>query len=456
MKLNYTTLAVTIAAVVIVSQRSHAQEGFAPQGYPSPSAMTYQGGEMPYPAMHTGYMMPPQMQGGQADMYAPAAHMQAAGYAQPGIADAAYYQDYAAYGDEGYLQEGYGNTGVPPRAYGSLDLMLMWRKGGQYPGGVLTTSDPVDRGILGNPSTQTLFGGTESDDPYLGGRLTMGLWLDDYQDWSIGGRFMGLGSQEMGRTFTSEEFPTLAFPFFNTDSGMQDSFLVALPGDGVGAADNTTVSLNNTNNFYTGDFFVTKHLWTRHATRLDFMTGYNFARIDDTFSSSAQFTVRDLGGSIPVGTVIQYNDMFAARNTFHGGQLGLLAEFQDGPITWRGLAKLSLGNMEQQATIRGSQLENGVVEDNQGIYARNSNSGEFSRNRFAFVPEANFDLIYAISGNLDLKLGSTFIYYSDVATGGSLINPSMDPGLGGTDPQFRFNSQDFWVLGMNFGIDYHY
>ncbi|MEX2357894.1 MAG: BBP7 family outer membrane beta-barrel protein [Pirellulaceae bacterium] len=408
---------------------------------------------MPHPAMHTGYMMPPQMQGGQADMYAPASHMQAA---QPGIADAAYYQDYAAYGDEGYIQEGYGHAGVPPRAYGSLDLMLMWRSGGQYPGSLLTTSDPVDRGILGNPSTQTLFGGTESDDPYLGGRLTMGLWLDDYQDWSIGGRFLGLGSQEMGQTFTSEEFPTLAFPFFDTVNGVQDSFLVALPGDGDGAANTTTVSLNNSNDFYTGDFFVTKHLWTKHATRLDFVTGYNFARIDDTFSSSAQFTVRDLGGSIPEGTVIQYNDMFAARNTFHGGQLGLLAEFQDGPITWRGLAKLSLGNMEQQATIRGSRLEDGVVEENEGIYARNSNSGEFSRNRFAFVPEANFDMIYAISGNLDLKLGTTFIYFNDVATGGSLINPSINPNVGGAGPPFQFNSQDFWVLGMNFGIDYHY
>lgn len=412
---------------------------------------------MPHPAMQSGYMMPPPMQGGQAGMYAPASHMQAAGYGEPGIADAAYHQDYAAYGDEGYLHEGFGHTGVPPRAYGSLDLMLMWRKGGQYPGGVLTTSDPADRGILGNPSTEVLFGGTESDDPYLGGRLTVGLWLDDYQDWSIGGRFLGLGSQEMGQTFTSEDFPTMAFPFFNTDTGLQDSLLVALPGDGIGAADGTRVNLNNSNDFYTGDFFVTKHLWTRHATRLDFLAGYNFARIDDTYSSSARFTVQDLGGTVaPTGTVVEFNDLFAARNTFNGGQLGLLAEFQDGPITWRGLAKLSLGNMEQNATIRGSRLEDGVEEDSQGIYARNSNSGEFSRNRFAFVPEANFDLIYAISGNLDLKLGSTFIYYSDVATGASLINPSIDPGVGGTDPRFRFESDDFWVLGMNFGIDYHY
>lgn len=469
MKLNYSTLAFTIVAVFLGTGRSFAQEGFAPMGSPYPA-----GAPAPYgpgmmqpgygPAM--GHAMPGPPAGyhqmAQAPHYgypAPGSGHPAEGGAQLIPADMTTYEpagDYVEYG--GYVEEGFygtGATALPPRAYGSFDLLYVWRKGGNFPA-TLTTSNPADAGILGQPSTEVLFGGNEQDDPHVGGRLTLGLWLDDYQDWSVGARFTGLEKQSLGETYTSDDYDVLAFPIFNTNSGLNDSILVALPGAGTGAADNTTVSLVNENEVYVGDVFLTKHLFTHHANRVDFVTGYSFARIEDTFESQARFTVQDAGGTLSVGDVVNFRDFFGARNEFHGGQFGLMGEFQDGPFTWRALGKVSIGGMRQEAYVSGATSVNGTTIDDTGVFARGDNSGSHQRSVFAYIPEVNLDLIYAYNCNLDFKVGTTFIYFSDVVTGGSLINPDFDPGIGGAGPEFTFNEQEYWILGMNFGIEYHY
>lgn len=366
------------------------------------------------------------------------------------------YVGYETFGGEA-CNDCIGGTGLPPRAYGSFDVMYMWRKGAEFPTAVLTTSDPADRGIRGEPSTRILFGGNEQDDPHLGGRITLGLWLDDYQDWSVGTRFLALEQQSLGYTATSDEYGTLAFPFFNTDSGLNDAILVALPGAGIGAADNTTVRLQSENEVYLGDIFVTKHLYTNHGNRWDFVTGYSYAKIDDVFRNRTTFTSQDLGGgAFSAGDVVNIDESFAGVNEFHGGQFGLMAEFQDGPFTWRALGKISIGGMRQEARISGSTTVNGSAAAENIGFAADSIQGSYGRNVFAYIPEVNTDLIYAYNCNLDFKIGATFVYFSDVVTGGSLINTNIDPTGTTGDPEFSFNEQEYWLLGMNFGIEYHY
>ena len=481
MKLNYSTLAFSIAAVLLGSGRSFAQEGYAPMGspYPTGAPAPYDPAGMPPAGMQPGYA-PQAMMGAPGPMGPmagpgpmmggpnPYAYMAAAngnGQMSPGMqyggpVDGSMYEpagDYVQY--ETFAGGSYNDCGdgcaLPPRAYGSFDTLVVWRHGGNYPA-ILTTSDPADEGVLGAASTRVLFGdGYETGDAGLGGRITLGLWLDDYQNWSVGGRFLAL--EEEGASFNTNSgvYSTLAFPFFNTNTNMQDSVVVALPGNGTNAANNTSVSLNNENTVYMGDIFVTKHIYTNHGNRWDFVTGYSYAKIDDSFSINAQYTVQDAGGSLSVGDVVVLTDNFDATNEFHGGQFGLIAEFQDGPFSWRAMGKISVGGMKQEATISGLTTIEGVVASNTGIYARSTNSGSYSRDQFAYIPEANVDMIYAYNCNLDFKIGATFVYFSDVATGATLINPNIDPS-GITDPQFNFIEQDFWVLGLTLGMEYHY
>ncbi|MBA2115055.1 BBP7 family outer membrane beta-barrel protein [Bremerella alba] len=493
MKLNYSTLAFSIVAVVLGSGRSYAQEGYAPMGspYPAGAPAPYNPAGMPPAGMQPGYppqaMMgapgpmgaPGQMPGPMGPMPgpgpgpmmggpAPYAHMAAAnahGQMNPGMqyggpADGSMYEpagDYVQYENVtgAACDDG---CALPPRAYGSFDTLVVWRQGGNYPP-ILTTSDPADLGVLGAASTRVLFGdGYETGDAGLGGRITLGLWLDDYQNWSVGGRFLALEEEGANYSTNSNEFSTLAFPFFNTNTGMQDSVVVALPGTGTNAADNTTVSLNNENTVYMGDFFVTKHIYTNHGNRWDFVTGYSYAKVEDRFGINAQYTVQDLAppGGLATGDMVALSDNFSATNEFHGGQFGLIAEFQDGPFSWRALGKISVGGMKQEATISGQSTVNGAFRNNAGIYTNSANEGSYTRDQFAYIPEVNVDMIYAYNCNLDFKIGANFVYFSDVVTGATMINTNVQPGALPTDPQFSFIEQDFWIVGMTLGMEYHY
>ncbi len=465
MKLNYSTLAFSIVAVVLGTGRSFAQEGYAPTGspYPAGSPAPYDPAGMQPPGMMPQGYGPGPMGPGPMMGPAPYAQMAAApdyGQVSPVSYDPSMYEpvgDYVQYENVAAAAcDDYGTGGgIPPRAYGSVEAMMVWRKGANYPP-ILTTSSPADRGILGNPTTQIIWGdGNEHDNPSAGGRITLGLWLDDYQNWSVGGRFMALEDQSLGYSANSNAYSVLAYPYFNLNTGLQDSITVALPGTGVGASNNTTVSIENVNKFYMGDAFLTKHIYTNNGNRWDFIGGYTYAKIEDSFYNNATFTNQYTGGSIPVGTVVSLTDQFDATNEFHGGHVGLMAEFQDGPFSWRAMGKLALGGMKQEATVSGSSTANGVVFANGGVYAQPSNSGTFSRDKFVYIPEINVDMIYAYNCNLDFKLGTTFIYFSDMVTGGSLVNNNMNL-TSGTAPTFQFNEQEYWVLGMTFGMEYHY
>ncbi|UUO08808.1 BBP7 family outer membrane beta-barrel protein [Blastopirellula sp. J2-11] len=471
MKPNILILSTALSAVALFSTQVGAQTPYAP-GYPPQAAPAY-GGPSGYSMMGGGNAMPYGPMG-PAPGYAasPVGYQQGAplDYQDPSMQPipATDYGDYgpqAAY-DQSVLEGSpYAETcqdascnscDLPPRVYGSADLLVMWRKNSTLPA-LLTTSAPADEGVIGAPTTQTLFGGHEQGDALTGVRLTTGLWLDDYQNWSVGGRFLALQREVLGISTTSAQFSTLAYPFFNTNTNMNASFVVALPGAGTNAADDTSVNIRKTNNFYTGDVFVTKHVVTSHANRVDFVTGYSFARIDDALAMNTMYTVRDGGGAIAAGSTVATSDNFLAKNDFNGGQFGLIFDFQDGPFTWRALTKISVGGMHQRMAISGSQTvtEFGVPSTaGQGYYARSSNIGNYQRDVFCYIPEANVDLIYALNGNLDLKVGCTYIYVSDVALAQSGVSGSLNPN--GGDPVFQFASDDYWALGATFGLDFHY
>ncbi|MCC9604613.1 BBP7 family outer membrane beta-barrel protein [Blastopirellula sp. JC732] len=471
MKPKKLILSTALSAVALFSTQVGAQTPYGP-GYPPQAAPAY-GAPSGYSMMGGGYAMPYGPMG-PAPGYAaaPMGYQQVmpAGYQDPTMAGdpPMEYEQYAPgqeYGESVMEGSPYGETlhdascsscDLPPRVYGSADLLVMWRKSSNLVS-ILTTSDAVDEGVIGAPTTSTLFGGPEQGHALTGMRITTGLWLDNYQNWSVGGSFLALEREVQGINATSAEFPTLAFPFFNTNTNANASIVVALPGAGNNAADNTTVGIRKDNNFYTGDMFFTKHLYTSHANRVDFVGGYYYARIDDAMKIRAQYTAQDAGGTVPVGTVVNVGDNFLAKNEFNGGEVGLIFDFQDGPFTWRALGKIALGSMHQRMAISGSRQETfgGITDEfNGGIYARDSNIGDYSRDVFCFIPEGQFDLIYALTCNLDLKIGCTYIYVSDVALAQGAVPGTINPS--GGDPVYTFGSDDYWALGATFGVDFHY
>ena len=90
-----------------------------------------------------------------------------------------------------------------------------------------------------------------------------------------------------------------------------------------------------------------------------------------------------------------------------------------------------------------------------GLLARPSNSGTFERNEFIYVPEASVNLSRRLNEHLDVSLGYTFIYWSSILLAADQVDMSVNPN-GGTSPAFTFNDTDFWVQGVNVGLEFHY
>ena len=96
-----------------------------------------------------------------------------------------------------------------------------------------------------------------------------------------------------------------------------------------------------------------------------------------------------------------------------------------------------------------------------------SNIGRYYRNAFSVVPEGGINLGWNITPRIKATVGYTFLYWSDVARPGNLIdrnvNPAYQPtnqfyGIGGgpNTPTFSFHETGFWAQGVNFGLEFKF
>jgi Putative beta barrel porin-7 (BBP7) len=97
-----------------------------------------------------------------------------------------------------------------------------------------------------------------------------------------------------------------------------------------------------------------------------------------------------------------------------------------------------------------------VTNDPQGLLARQTNSGTYTRDAFTIIPEANFTLGYQIN-SWTFSAGYSFMYWKDVAWAGDQIDTRVNlsnPLVGDPLPEFRFRNTDYWLQGLSFGAEY--
>jgi hypothetical protein len=375
--------------------------------------------------------------------------------------------------------DGKGQKGLDIGSYGrpdlgvwvSLDYMCAWAKGSSLPP-LITTGVPGQDGVLGMPSTQVLFGGTTvGDEMQGGGRINFGAWLDSCERIGVGGKFFALGGDPDRFDGASDitGTPVLARPFFNSDPlvNAQDSLIITRPGVRRG-----TAPVEADSDFLSAEAYARWLVYRTPRRRLDLLAGYQFARIDDSLSISHRMT--QIAGSVafPAGTQFAFQDLFDARNTYHGGELGLLGEYDLDRVTMSMMAKLGLGNMEQQVSIRGNSsvtdIANVTTNYAGGLLALPnppSNIGSYTHNSFVFVPEVEIKLSYHMTRNLDLSIGYSLLFFTDVALaadqfdmsrqGTPTVNASQLLGGGAGvpgNPLFSgVRDSTYWVQGLTLG-----
>ena len=347
--------------------------------------------------------------------------------------------------------------------WATSEALLWWGKGTPLP--PLVTTSPAgtpqaQAGVLGEPGTTVLFGGEYvGKDMQTGARLSFGIWLDDEHNVTLGGRFYGLMGDEENFFAASTGDPILARPFFNAVLNQQDALLIAFPGVVEG---NITVNYE-TNNFIGSEAFVAIMMDRQCRRRVDLILGYHFLRMDDSLEINSFHTVTDPGGILPVGTTFDLTDRFSTENEFHGGEIGFKGRMANGAWSLDGLLKASLGSQRQQVTIQGFGEINippgPPAPLNGGFLAQPSNIGVFERNQFVVIPEATLNLTYHHTPCLSFHVGYNLIWMSEAVTAGDQIDLAVNlsqqvgPLVGPARPAFAFRERDYWVQGINLGLN---
>lgn len=390
--------------------------------------------------------------------------------------------------------------GPPACLWVRAEYLLWWTQGMNTPP-LVTTSPPgtpqfVDpnasllvpfAGAIGQSGTQTLYGGEDFfDQVRSGGRFTVGTGIDWCHGLGLEAEYFGLG-QDRERIVRSgvDGNPILARPFFDVDfdggTGGQASQLIsfeeiagqvpfAISGSVRGIAKSSLQSygVRFRQNLCCEDCgrtpCCTASCLDRRCSgclpsgrmRWDFLLGYRSTRLNDSVGIRTNLFPSD-----SVTSEIAVRDSFTSRNEFHGVDLGWMYEFERCRWSVDVLAKVAFGNNRQHVRILGSTTTTAVDTTSRsgGLLAQPTNIGDYSNGTFSVIPEAGVTLGYALSCNVKLTAGYTFMYWNNVVRAGEQIDFGVDSRLladenapGATRPRFVFRDGDFWAQGLNFGV----
>ncbi len=342
--------------------------------------------------------------------------------------------------------------------FASSEVILWWRQPQQLAPLVTTNADPGtprnQAGVL--PEALTLFGNSrEGDSVSVGGRFTLGRWLDSASCQSLTARYWLTGTHGFRFSADSAQHPILGRPYFEVPpgSGQQEALVIAYPGERTG-----NVRVRGNSEVHGADVSM-RELWREGlGGRIDFMYGYQFMRVSEDLAIGS--LSQSLGGSdpLPIGTIQSVQDSFRTTNEFHGGHFGFSGFYEEGCWTLDGLVKFAMGNVRRTAMLRGETLVDNVAIDD-GLLVRQSNAGQVRSSTFAWIPEFNLNLGYRWRPNVDFNFGYSVIGLTRAWQPWRLIDPGLRSDLVSAtaiEPVRRTRSGTFWVQGINFGLRWFY
>jgi hypothetical protein len=369
------------------------------------------------------------------------------------------------------------------RIYVQTDYLSWWAKGNPLPP-LVTTSPPgtvqSQAGILPESATTAILFGDQRVDTQTrnGARINVGYWLIDGEFLGIEGQYFALEHTRTSFHADANQFPILARPFLNVNPAppifgipTEDAALIAfdqpLIPSGV-TLSGGSVDVRTTSNVQSAGAVFRKLIWVDFTSmrRLDLLAGYRFFRLDDSVTIDDQFT--SSGGIVGPPVLTTSQDLFSARNEFHGGDIGLkFQQYCCSRFSAELIGKCAFGNNRELVFINGftniTPQNQATVTFPGGLLTQPTNIGTFRRDVFAFLPEADATLRIDITHNARLTLGYTFIYLNRVQRSGDAIDRTINPTqiAGGTlvgeaRPAFAFHDTTMWIHGATFGFEYRW
>ncbi len=341
----------------------------------------------------------------------------------------------------------------PGRWFGRLELLLLFRKETFVPP-LLTTGEVTaggNAGELGVAGTEVLFGGREVlDDMTVGGRVTLGTWLDDCRDRSLVGRLWAALQADDGRSSNDD---ILAVPFTDATGGREVN-LINFPDTAANFGRFGSASVDLTSDVYGGDVSI-RQFWTGGlGTQWDVLYGYQYMGMEEdlTIRSNSTQTQADVGNTLRV------RDTFEVDNQFHGGQVGIAGGYREGCWSFNLLAKIAGGNLDREVRRRGTQtISTAAGASNtidSGLFVTDANSGTVNDSKFAWVPELDLSLGWRRYDRLDLTIGYNLIALTDAVQIGGVFDVQTNPEFPATGPALpvaRLQDETYYVQSIQFG-----
>jgi hypothetical protein len=377
-----------------------------------------------------------------------------------------------------------------PRLQVTAEYLLWWGKGSAVPP-LLTTSPPNGaNGIPGTlPGSTVLISGNDLDvGTRNGARFGVTWWCDNCASYGFEGRYF----------FTSQQINTITVPSLQADGTDVSLFrpyfapnffqfgTTILPGpfreqvtaDGVATGSFTA---RNSSYFWGAEANYRDCLWNwcdcSSMFRADMLLGFRYLHLDEDLRLSEDAIRRVQSVNFPdevAGTRISLFDEFQTKNDFYGGQVGGVLNYTRGSWSADLRGTVAVGNTTQTVTINGGQVRGplangGTFVAQGGLLALPTNIGTQSRNVFSVVPEIGLNIGYQVTDHWKAFVGYDFLYWSNVVRPADQIDTTIDvtriprfvpPGVlvqpDGPRPARLFQSSDFWVQGVNFGVEYRW
>jgi hypothetical protein len=335
---------------------------------------------------------------------------------------------------------------------------LYWATSGQHLP-ALATASPTGTarplaGVLGTPNTAVLYGDQRTNNDFRSGfRLNGGLWLNATRTVGIEGDFFFLQNSHQGFATASNGAEILSRPIVNALTGQPNAALVSFPGVVAGS-----LTADARSSVIGGGVNGVRNLCGDGCGRLDLLVGYRYFNLTDEVNIHDDTTT--LAGALP-GTRVGSTDRFRTQNNFHGGVLGLSGERRFNRVFIGAKASIAFGANTEVVDISGTTAiappVGPVAVLPVGLLAQPTNIGRHSQAVFAVLPEIGLRAGVQLTDYVRAYMGYNLMYLSNVARAADQIDPRVNPLSGiGTVPAFATHTTDFWVQGVNLGVEMRY
>lgn len=336
------------------------------------------------------------------------------------------------------------------------EVLFWWVNSGTVPT-LATTAMNSQFGYLGAPGTTALFGpGPFGDAARNGFRFRAG-WFSDCNNHGINASLFVLGRETVGSTIDSNDFPTIARPFFAANLNGEFVELVAFPGVATGR-----LEIEQTSFLWGADINYSRRPCQHPCMEL--FAGFRYLNLQETLSITETLTAGP-NAPDPVGTRITVRDQFTAKNNFYGPQLGAAGGWRFGRAALDVRGSIALGATNRELIIEGFQTRTRPGQPREvfagGLLAAGPNLGTFEQNVFSAVPEVTINLGVFVRPNVKAYIGYNLIAWSGVVRPGNAIDRVVDltfvpnaPDVpfAADRPQPVFASSTAVIQGIQFGL----